>query len=85
MEGRTDTLQLRVVSPEKLVYDGQVLRVTLPGTSGSFTILPHHAPIVSSLQSGKLVYFTLDEVGHGIDIQSGFIEMSDNVVSVCIS
>lgn len=80
-----DTVQLRVVSPEKVIYDGEVLRVTLPGTSGSFTILPHHAPIVSSLKPGKLIYFTPDEVGHGIDVNSGFVEMSDGVVSVCIS
>ena len=45
-----DLLKLRVVSPEKVIYDVEVLRVTLPGASGSFTILPRHAPIVSSLQ-----------------------------------
>ena len=80
-----DLLKLRVVSPEKVIYDGEVLRVTLPGASGSFTIMPRHAPIVSSLQKGKLIYFTPDEEGHGIDIESGFVEMSDGVVSVCIS
>ena len=85
MERRNDTLQLRIVSPEKIIYDGEILRVTLPGANGSFTILPHHAPIVSSLQSGKLIYFTPDDVGHGIDIESGFVEMSDEIVSVCIS
>ena len=85
MDSGLDTLKLRVVSPEKIIFDGVVLRVTLPGANGSFTILPHHAPIVSSLDHGKLIYFTPDEEGHGIDVNSGFIEMSDGVVSVCIS
>ncbi len=80
-----ETIQLRIVSPEKVIYDGEINRVTLPGTSGSFTILPHHAPIISSLQPGKIIYFTRDDVGHGIDIKSGFIEMSHGLVSVCIS
>ncbi len=85
MEGIVDTLKLRVVSPEKVMYDGEVTKVTLPGTSGSFTILPRHAPIVSSLQKGKIIYFTPDNEGHGIDVESGFVEMSDGVVSVCVS
>ena len=80
-----ETIQLRIVSPEKVIYDGDVSKVTLPGTSGSFTILPHHAPIISSLQAGKIIYFTPDNVGHGIDMANGFVEMSDGVVSVCIS
>ena len=78
-------MKLRIVSPEKVIYDGEVIRVTLPGTNGSFTILPHHAPIVSSLQQGKFIYFTPNEDGHGIDVESGFVDMSAGVVSVCIS
>ena len=85
MIASNDTMKLRVVSPEKVIFDGEVIRVTLPGTSGSFTVLPHHAPIVSSLTKGKLFYFTPNEDGHGIDVESGFVEMSDGVVSVCIS
>ena len=43
-------LHLNIVSPEKEVFNGEVKSVTLPGTSGVFSILPQHAPIVSSLQ-----------------------------------
>lgn len=85
MENIKDLLRLRIVSPEKILYDGEVIRVTLPGTNGSFTILPHHAPIVSSLQKGKLIYFTSNDEGHGVDIESGFVEMSNEMVSVCVS
>lgn len=43
-------LHLSIVSPEKSVFDGDVKIVTLPGTIGSFSILPGHVPIVSSLK-----------------------------------
>ena len=47
-------LHLNIVSPEKELFNGEVESVTLPGTMGSFSILPQHAPIVSSLGTGKL-------------------------------
>lgn len=78
-------LHLSIVSPEKELYDGEVLSVTLPGVIGSFTILPQHAPIVSSLKEGKLSYVTDDNEEYTLDIQGGFVEMSDGTVSVCIS
>ena len=37
-------LHLNIVSPEKEVFNGEVKSVTLPGTSGVFSILPQHAP-----------------------------------------
>lgn len=46
-------LHLNIVSPEKELFNGEVESVTLPGTMGSFSILPQHAPIVSSLGTGK--------------------------------
>lgn len=78
-------LHLNISSPEKELYDGEVLSVSLPGMAGSFSILPHHAPIVSSLKGGTVSYVTADGHENHIDVQGGFIEMSNNVVSVCIS
>ena len=77
-------LHLNVLSPDKEIFNGEVNSVTLPGTIGSFTILPQHAPVVSSLVAGRLVYLTPDDEEHTLDIKGGFIEMSSNKVSVCI-
>ena len=38
-------LHLNIVSPEKQVFDGEVKSVTLPGTSGVFSILKQHDPM----------------------------------------
>lgn len=76
-------MYLNIVSPEKELFNGEVESVTLPGTMGAFTILPQHAPIVSSLGKGRLTYVK-DGEEHGFDIRSGFMEMSNGKVSVCI-
>ena len=72
-------LHLSIVSPEKSIFDGNVKIVTLPGMIGSFSILPGHAPIVSSLKAGTLSYTTMDGE------EGGFVEMSDGTVSACVS
>ncbi|MBM6992669.1 MAG: ATP synthase F1 subunit epsilon [Prevotella sp.] len=76
-------LKLRIVSPEKVVYDGEVESVTVPGTLGSFEILNNHAPIISSLADGKVVYATRQGV-QTLDIHGGFVEVKQNEVSLCV-
>ena len=76
-------LHLNIVSPERELFNGHIESVTLPGTLGTFTILTHHAPIVSSLLPGRITFRTGGEERQ-IAIQGGFVEMSDNCVSVCV-
>jgi F-type H+-transporting ATPase subunit epsilon len=47
-------LQLEIVTPEKLVYQDEVDSVQLPGSEGELGVLPHHAPLVSTLGAGEL-------------------------------
>ena len=72
-------LHLDIVSPDKEIFNGEVDSVTLTGMLGSFTILPKHAPIVSSLKAGVLSYVTKDGEEHVQDIISilGMEELSD--------
>ena len=76
-------LQLRIVSPERIEYDGQVESVLVPGSMGQFEILQDHAPIISTLQNGEVVY-TTKEGRVSLSIQGGFVEVQKNVVSVCV-
>ena len=47
-------LQLKVVSPEKVMFDGTIESIVVPGTLGRFEILVDHAPIISSLEKGEV-------------------------------
>jgi F-type H+-transporting ATPase subunit epsilon len=47
-------LLLEIVTPERLAYQGEVDSVQLPGSEGELGVLPHHAPLVSTLGAGEL-------------------------------
>lgn len=76
-------LNLKIVSPEKVVFNGGVERVVVPGTSGEFEILQNHAPIISTLDCGKLVY-TDSDGEHEMHISGGFVEVQKNNVNACV-
>ena len=73
-------LYLNIVSPEKEIYNGEIET----GTIGTFTILPQHAPIVSSLREGKVIYVPEGGEEQTLDIEGGFVELSGGVVSACV-
>ena len=76
-------LQLKIVSPEKIEYDGVVESVLVPGTMGQFEILNDHAPIISTLQKGVVEYAT-KEGKISLNILGGFVEVQKNVVRLCV-
>ena len=76
-------LQLKIVSPEKVEYDGAAERILVPGTMGQFEILNDHAPIISTLQKGTVEYFNR-EGKSSLENQGGFVEVQKNQVSLCV-
>lgn len=75
-------MKLTIVSPEKVVYSGEVESVTVPGTKGRFEILNNHAPIVSTLTAGTVVCQGKEPLT--LNILGGFVEVAHNEVSVCV-
>lgn len=76
-------MQLKVYSPEKIIFDEAVKSVIFPGTSGGFQILDLHAPFISSLKSGSIVIQT-DSEERIIEIQSGFVEVLKDGISALV-
>lgn len=76
-------LALKIVSPEKVVYDGEVTSVVVPGISGQFEILVNHAPIISALEVGEVVY-VVDGRKESLHVSGGFVSVQKNVVNVCV-
>ncbi len=76
-------LKLIIVSPEKQLYQ-RCQSVKVPGSLGEFEILDNHAPIISSLEVGKVVYVTGNGERQECAIVGGFVEVQKNVVSLCV-
>lgn len=76
-------MKLEIISPEKALFSGDVESVTLPGIAGKFTILPGHAPIISILKEGILVY-QVDKQKVELPVKGGFVEMKGDTVNVCV-
>ena len=77
-------LKLKIVSPERIEYDGEVESVLVPGTQGQFEILNDHAPIISTLDKGVVEYGLPKGEKVSLEILGGFVEVQHNAVSLCV-
>ena len=84
-------MNIKILTPEFVVFDGEVKSVLLPGKNGDFHIMKDHAAIVASLINGKIKVFAdfIDEKYadkfkkekesvYSFKIKSGVIEFSNN-------
>lgn len=87
-------MNIKILTPEFVVFDGEVDSVLLPGKNGDFQIMKDHAAIVSSLVNGKVKLFTNDIANenyvksfskeneknsvYSYSINSGVIEFNNN-------
>ena len=78
------TLQLAIITPEKTLFEGNVRQVTLPGSAGSFQVLVHHAPLVSTLEQGTILYRE-EQKEHSLAIEEGLVEVLNNRVTVLLT
>ena len=78
----TDYISLVILTPEATLMEKRVNKISLPGSKGRFMILKDHAPIISSLEEGDVI-FESDGVTEKVNIMSGFVEVNNNVVTVC--
>jgi|TARA_Y100001978_G_C23550213_1_gene364132 F-type H+-transporting ATPase subunit epsilon len=74
-------MQLEIITPDKVLYTGDIIGVKVPGKAGSFEVLNNHAPLISSLDKG--VVRVKDAQGsHNFEISGGIIEVMGNKVIV---
>lgn len=65
-------------SPEEVLFDGQVLSVSVPGSYGYFEVLSKHAPLVSTLTSGKLTITDENKNKTTWIVEGGLFEVRNN-------
>jgi len=74
-------MRLEIITAERRVYSDDVDLVVAPGLQGQLGILPHHAPLMSSLQPGELIIRKDGEETY-LAVSGGFLEVLDNQVTV---
>ncbi|NCU31768.1 MAG: ATP synthase F1 subunit epsilon [Candidatus Moranbacteria bacterium] len=76
-------IELRIVTPERVVYSGEIYQATIPTQVGEVTILPNHRSYIASLKPGEMV--VKEKSGKGevdLAVAGGFIEFHDNKLVV---
>ena len=77
-------MTLKIISAEKIEFEGQVQSVSLPGVQGRFQVLQNHAALIAALTHGQLVWVNSDGTENSRDIMGGVADVKDNVVMVCL-
>ncbi len=70
-------LTFKIVTPDGVIYEDKVEKVTVPTTSGEITVLPKHVPLVSVLKAGELVAYK-DGNPVAMSVAGGVIEVQPN-------
>lgn len=77
-----DSLRVQVVTPEAVKFEGAARQVQLPGVLGEMGVLPHHSPLVTMLDPGRVRVITAEGVRQ-FAVASGFATIANNQV-VCL-
>jgi len=75
-------MNIDIITPEKNLFTGKAKLIQLPGSNGSFEIMNNHAPVISTLQSGKIK--VIEPSGNKLffDITGGMVKVSSNNVTI---
>ncbi|MDR2123232.1 MAG: F0F1 ATP synthase subunit epsilon [Flavobacteriaceae bacterium] len=82
-------MKIQILTPEEVIFDGEVTSITVPGSKGEFQMLENHAAIVSTLEKGKIKLESVssssvsakltDEGKYKVhSIKGGILEFSNN-------
>jgi F-type H+-transporting ATPase subunit epsilon len=75
-------LHFELVSPARLLFSGDVASVIIPGTEGEMTILPQHAPVLSTLRPGIVTVAKDGGTQEKIFVRGGFAEVNAKGLTV---
>jgi F-type H+-transporting ATPase subunit epsilon len=75
---------VKVITPDKHIYEGEVSQVKLPGSIGAFEILRGHAPLISTLGKGQVFLNTLKDGKKEYQIDGGVVEVLQDNITVLV-
>jgi len=80
------TLTVRVIAPDKTVWDAEAEEIVLPSTTGQLGILSGHAPLLTALDTGVMrIRAGKNQNWQAIALLGGFAEVDDNEVTILVN
>jgi len=76
------TLNLDIITAERVVFKGEVNSVTAPGKLGEFQILYNHAPFVSTLGIGRIKIVDSSGKEISFSVSNGILEVRNNKIII---
>jgi F-type H+-transporting ATPase subunit epsilon len=76
---------LEILTPESKIFAGEVTLVSLPGTKGSFELMNHHAPLISSLEAGQVKVIDTAGQTEYYAIKRGVVECLENQIHLLVT
>lgn len=73
---------LEIIAPDQNLYSGEVDLIQVPGSKGSFEILRNHAPIISTLEPGRIKIVDVKGGTTFFEVDGGVIEAKNNKIIV---
>ena len=70
------TFKFELVSPERILFSGDVISVIVPSVEGEMTVLAGHAPLVATLKAGIVFVQTTDQNGKEFFVNGGLVEVN---------
>jgi F-type H+-transporting ATPase subunit epsilon len=74
-------MYLEIITPDKKAFSGEVVVATFPGSKGSFQVLNNHAPLISTLDKGKISLRTA-QGEQSMMVDGGVVEVLNNQIIV---
>ena len=77
-------MEVEIVTPQRILYTGKAVSVSVPGSKSPFQVLYNHAPIVSALDTG--IVKIIDDAGKKLFFatSTGFTEIHKNKISILV-
>jgi F-type H+-transporting ATPase subunit epsilon len=73
-----DKIQLKIVTPERVVYEGRVMQITMTTQAGEITILPNHRSYIAALRPGEMMVKNNQAEETILAVAGGFVEFNNN-------
>jgi F-type H+-transporting ATPase subunit epsilon len=74
-------MKLEIVTPERIIYSGDVDQITVDTANGRIAVLPHHVNLFSKIMPGEMI-IKIGDRDQSLAVTGGFLEVSNNKVTI---